>query len=81
MQIQADLLGTKVIRPEITETTALGAAYLAGMGIGFWKDLDEVKKQWKMNRCFEASENNNAGILKKGWQRAVKAAKAWAAED
>jgi glycerol kinase len=81
MQIQADLLGTKVIRPEITETTALGAAYLAGIGIGFWKNLEEVKEQWKMNRCFEASENNNAEELKKGWQKAVKAAKAWAAED
>jgi glycerol kinase len=81
LQIQADLLGTKVIRPEITETTALGAAYLAGIGIGFWKNLEAVKEQWKMNRCFEASENNNAEELKKGWQKAVKAAKAWAAED
>jgi glycerol kinase len=81
MQIQADLLGTKVIRPEITETTALGAAYLAGIGIGFWKDLEEIKEQWKMNRCFEASDHNNAAVLKKGWHKAVKAAKAWAAED
>lgn len=81
MQIQADLLGTKVVRPEITETTALGAAYLAGIGIGFWKNLEEIKEQWKMNRCFEATEANNAAELKKGWQKAVKAAKAWAAED
>jgi len=81
MQIQADLLDTKVIRPEITETTALGAAYLAGIGIGFWKNLREIKEQWKIERCFEASENNNAAELKKGWQKAIKAAKAWTEED
>ena len=78
MQIQANLLGTKVIRPDITETTALGAAYLAGLGVGYWKDIDEIKQQWKVNRSFEADEKINTDEMKSGWHRAVKAAKAWA---
>lgn len=78
MQIQADVLGTKVIRPDITETTALGAAYLAGIGIGLWKNIDEVRAQWKMNHCFEGGEKLNTEKLKTGWHKAVKAAKAWA---
>lgn len=78
MQIQANLIGTKVIRPEITETTALGAAYLAGLGANYWKDIAEIEKQWKVNRSFEAGENIHTDQMKKGWYKAVKAAKAWA---
>lgn len=78
MQVQANLLGTKVIRPDITETTALGAAYLAGLAAGYWKNIDEIKAQWKVNRTFEADQNFNTDQMKRGWYRAVKAAKAWA---
>ena len=58
MQIQADLLGAKVVRPQITETTAMGAAYLAGLAIGFWENVEEIKNQWKLNRSFEPSGIN-----------------------
>ena len=53
MQFQADLLGVPVVRPAVTETTALGAAYLAGLAVGFWKSVDEVSGQWKVDRRFE----------------------------
>jgi glycerol kinase len=78
MQIQANVLATKVIRPQITETTASGAAYLAGLAVGFWKSIDEIKEQWKVARCFEADKKMNIDAMKSGWHKAVKAAKAWA---
>jgi glycerol kinase len=79
MQFQADLLGCKVVRPVITETTAMGAAFLAGLGAGIWKDQQEISMHWKTARLFEpelaaeAQEN-----LLNGWRRAVKATIAWA---
>jgi glycerol kinase len=79
MQVQADILNTRVVRPSITETTAMGAAYLAGLAIGYWASPDEIQKQWKINRVFEP-ENINTTELIKGWHRAVRAAKAWAEE-
>ncbi len=82
LQFQADLLQTKVVRPMITETTALGAAYLAGLAVGYWSDISEISQQWKLDRTFSpgipASETTS---LIKGWHRAVKAATAWAAEE
>jgi len=78
MQIQANVLDTTVVRPEITEVTALGAAYLAGLAIGFWASKEELESQWKLNRKFTADKNINNESLIKGWQRAVKAAKIWA---
>ncbi len=81
MQFQADLLQASVIRPEITETTALGAAYLAGLATGYWKNIDEISKQWQMDRIFVpvmAPEKKES--LVKGWKRAVKATEAWAEE-
>jgi len=82
LQFQADLLQTNVVRPQITETTALGAAYLAGLAVHYWEDMKELSKQWKLDRTFSplipASETVS---LIKGWHRAVKAAKAWAAEE
>lgn len=78
MQIQANVLDTAVVRPEITEVTALGAAYLAGLATGFWANKEELESQWKLNRKFTAEKNTNNEALIKGWQRAVKAAKAWA---
>jgi glycerol kinase len=79
MQVQANVLKTKVVRPSITETTAMGAAYLAGLAIGYWDSLDEIQKQWKIDRVFEPDDTNTNGLVK-GWHRAVKAAKAWAEE-
>lgn len=79
MQIQADILNTKVVRPEIVETTAMGAAYLAGLAIGYWKDVEEIKQQWKLNRAF-TPDTIKASQLIKGWNRAVKTAKVWAEE-
>lgn len=80
MQFQADLLNCKVIRPEITEVTALGAAYLAGLATGFWDSVDQIRSQWKVDKTFiaETGIDNSARI--KGWNKAIKAAKA-SAED
>jgi glycerol kinase len=77
MQIQSNVLNAKVVRPLITETTALGAAYLAGLAVGYWKNIDEIKKQWKPAKSFspDASQTKE---LTKGWEKAVKAAKVWA---
>lgn len=69
MQFQSDVLGTKVIRPVVTETTALGAAYLAGLAVGFWSSLDEVKSQWKAERSFEPGSDVEA--FKQGWKAAI----------
>jgi glycerol kinase len=67
-----------VVRPKITETTALGAAYLAGLAVGFWGSMDELKGQWQLERRFEPQMNpaEKAGLIK-GWKKAVRAAEAW----
>jgi glycerol kinase len=79
MQFQSDILNTTVIRPKITETTALGAAYLAGLAVGYWKNIDEIQKQWQVDKTFSPSMNDEKrNELVNGWQRAVKAAIAWA---
>jgi glycerol kinase len=78
MQFQADLLQCKVIRPEITETTALGAAFLAGLAVGFWKDTVEIAKMWKSEKEFlpkEASAKMKDGM--DSWKKAVHAAQVW----
>ena len=81
MQFQSDLLEVPVIRPKVTETTALGAAYLAGLAVGYWDNIDEIRKQWQVDRKFDP-EMDQAKVqeLTKGWKRAVKAAIAWADE-
>ena len=72
MQSQADILGIKVVRPRITETTALGAAYLAGLAVGFWKNTDEIKNQWQIERCFEPiADNETIEAAKAGWANAI----------
>ncbi|HVI49527.1 MAG TPA: glycerol kinase GlpK [Chitinophaga sp.] len=79
MQFQADILQVKVVRPAITETTALGAAYLAGLATGYWKDLEEISSQWKMEKEFiPQPDGEQRTTWINGWNRAVKAAKAWA---
>ena len=73
MQFQADILGVSVIRPQVVETTALGAAYLAGLATGFWKDKKEISQKWKENREFTPSmDEERKEKLYKGWKKAVK---------
>ena len=80
MQFQADLLGVPVVRPEVTETTALGAAYLAGIGVGLWAGEDEVAAQWRLERRFEpgisAAERAERSDR---WRAAVAVARRWQA--
>lgn len=78
MQFQSDMLNCKVIRPTITETTALGAAYLAGLAVGYWKNIGEIREQWQVDRTFSpAMESEKRKELINGWQRAVRASVAW----
>lgn len=81
MQFQADILATTVIRPQITETTALGAAYLAGLAVGFWSDIKEVEAYWQKGRAFEAAMSDETRTShQKSWKKAIRAAQAWAEE-
>jgi len=79
MQFQSDILHCKVVRPRITETTALGAAYLAGLAVGYWKNIEEIQQQWQVDKTFSPQlETAKANELLNGWQRAIKASIAWA---
>ena len=72
MQFQADILGTSVIRPKVTETTALGAAYLAGLAVGYWDSIDHIKSQWAVDASFEPSAaDDTVRELKAGWADAI----------
>lgn len=78
MQFQADIVNTPVERPEVNETTALGAAYLAGLAVGFWKSKDEIKQRWKLETEFKPElEEEEREKLYKGWKTAVKATQAF----
>ena len=73
MQFQADILGTRVIRPQTVETTAMGAAYLAGLAVGYWSGTDEIRRQWQIDRIFEPSmEAEKVATEKAGWADAIK---------
>jgi glycerol kinase len=75
MQFQADLLGIPVVRPKVTETTALGAAYLAGLAVGVWRDTDELASQWQVERRFEpAMDRARAAERMARWEQAVRQA-------
>ncbi len=79
MQFQSDIIGASVHRPSCIETTALGAAYLAGLAIGYWKDREEICANWQLDKKFDASmDAGKREELIKGWKRAVKCALAWA---
>lgn len=81
MQFQSDLLECDVVRPMITETTALGAAYLAGLAVGYWKNVKDIQDQWQINRRFSPSmKEEKRSELIKGWQRAINASISWANE-
>jgi glycerol kinase len=82
MQFQADLLDVSVVRPKVTETTALGAAYLAGLGVGFWRDTAELVANWQVDRRFEpAMSRDQATTLTAAWDKAVARAMDWAVRD
>ncbi len=75
LQFQADILQTAVVRPQITETTAIGAAYLAGLAVGLWTSTDDIQNQWQIDRTFEPDEAYDAAHALDGWHRAVETAK------
>jgi glycerol kinase len=82
MQFQADVLGVRVVRPRILETTALGAAYLAGLGVGYWKSADELTGQWQAERVFEPKmDRGRAAALLAAWRRAVERSRDWEQRD
>ena len=79
VQFQADIIDAAVLRPECIETTALGAAYLAGLAAGYWKDRDEIRENWQLGRRFEpVMDAGERKKLLRGWQRAVRCARLWA---
>ncbi len=78
MQFQADLLGIPVVRPKVLETTALGAAYLAGLATGVWESREEIAKQWKVAKRFEPKMKREEAERRMGeWRRALERAKTW----
>ncbi len=78
MQFQSDIVNTKVIRPTIVETTALGAAYLAGLAVGFWKDVEELRTMWQVDKVFTPNMQEGQRVESiKGWERAIKATNNW----
>ena len=82
MQVQADLLGIKVVRPTVLETTALGAAYLAGLAVGYWKSMQDIQAHWHAEAFFEPEiSRKQAAKRQADWRRALERAKGWVAND
>jgi glycerol kinase len=82
MQIQADLLGVPVVRPVVTETTALGAAYAAGLAVGFWDGLDDVRRHWAEDRRWEPSRDDAWREREMArWRKAVERTLDWAEDE
>jgi glycerol kinase len=78
MQFQADVLGVPVLRPKVVETTALGAAFLAGLGMGYWKDRSQIENSWQMDRMFEPKKPKAEMAERRGrWREALSRAKDW----
>jgi glycerol kinase len=78
MQFQADMLGVPVVRPKVFETTALGAAFLAGLATGFWKDRNQLASQWQVDRVFEPSmARSKVDDLRDGWNKALDRSRDW----
>jgi glycerol kinase len=78
LQFQADLLGVPVVRPAVTETTALGAAYLAGLAVGFWSSPNQLADQWRVERRFQpAMSKADAARLQSRWKDAVSRSRGW----
>ena len=82
MQVQADIINKELFKPTCIETTAMGAAYLAGLAVDYWKDTDEIKSNWKVEKIFKSSiSDENREQRLKGWHKAVKYAMGWAKDD
>ena len=82
MQFQADMIGRSVLRPGVAETTALGAAFLAGLAVGVWRDLDEIRATWKpQERYLPQMQEQQRQKLLRGWRKAVSRALDWAEEE
>ena len=82
MQFQSDILGGIVLRPSCIETTALGAAYLAGLAVGYWRDKAEIKENWQLSKEFQPSMDRESREKRlKGWDKAVRCALMWQEED
>ena len=81
LQMQADILGVPVVRPAVTETTALGAAYLAGLAVGFWQSPHQIAAQWTADKVFQPGigQDRREDMLQ-GWRRAVMRAREWATD-
>lgn len=77
MQFQADILDTKIIKPKNTETTAIGAAYLAGLAVGFWSDIDEISSQWEIEVCYYPEKHQEMKLNIAKWQKAIDAVNYW----
>ena len=78
MQFQSDIVNTKVVRPTMVETTALGAAYLAGLAVGFWKDLEELNSKWQVDQIFSPNiQQEQRALHIQGWARAINATNNW----
>jgi glycerol kinase len=78
MQFQSDILGTEVHRPKCIETTALGAAYLSGLAVGYWESLEDIRSNWAIDRVFSPDmETEKKEELLKGWHKAVRCAQLW----
>ncbi|MBN1260249.1 MAG: glycerol kinase, partial [Anaerolineae bacterium] len=81
MQFQSDILDVPVVRPLVTETTALGAAYAAGLAVGFWEDTEALRQNWGVDRTFEPQmDAETRAVLYAGWQKAVKRTLDWVEE-
>ena len=79
MQSQSDICGAPVLRPKCVETTAMGAAYLAGLAVGYWADMEEIRQNWAIERTFtpEITDDDRAKRVK-GWKKAVRCTMDWA---
>lgn len=78
MQFQADILGVPVVRPRVSETTALGAAYLAGLAVGYWESDEEIMQHWQLDKRFEPTiSQDQREYLLSNWRRAVERSKSW----
>jgi glycerol kinase len=78
MQFQADILGVPVVRPVVAETTALGAAYAAGLAVGYWSNLDDLRRNWQIDRTWQpAMDDETRATLYRGWKKAVGRAMHW----
>ncbi len=82
MQFQSDILNVKVVRPKIIETTAMGAAFLAGLATGFWKSTDDIQHHWEPDKHYEPQmKPADRDAMVKGWNRAIRTAIAWAGDE